>query len=147
MAITVQFPKSAKDYLGDGSLNLNTADLRAIPLNAINAYTLDHTDVFVADIASIGSIEVTTNGGSRVALTTKTWALSGNNGRYDCDDIAWTASGGTLSIGQVVIADYTGSTGDSDREFVALLTFDALASAGVGTQVKVLTPNGLWDIQ
>lgn len=141
MAITAQFYPSFKDYLGDGGINLNTADLRAVPLT--NTYSFNTAHDFANDLTN----EVTTNGGTRVALTGESWALSSNNGRFDADDIAWTASGGTLTIRKVALVDYTGSSGDTDRELAALLTFDADASAGDATQVKILTPNGVFEIQ
>lgn len=141
MALTFTATKSGKDYLGDGSLNLNTADLRAVPLSS--SYTFSQTHDFANDLTN----EVTTNGGTRVALTGESWALSGNNGRFDCDDIVWTASGGTLTWRNVAIVDYTGSSGDADRELLFILASDVDVSAGDGTQSKILTPNGLFEIQ
>lgn len=141
MTVTVTFTSKAKDYLGDGALNLNTADLRAIPFTASHTPSVSHD--FADDITN----EVTTNGGARVALTGESWALSGNNGRFDCDDIAWTASSGALTIRGFALVDYTGGSADSDRELICYVVNDADLVAGDGTQVKFLTPNGLFEIQ
>lgn len=141
MTITVQFYKNFKDYLGDGAINLNTADTRMIPLTV--TYTFAQTHQFASSLTN----EVTTNGGTRVALTGETWALATNNGRFDCDDVAWTASGGSLTIRQMALVDYTGSSADTDRELIALFSSDVDLTAGDGTQVKLLTPSGLFEIQ
>lgn len=141
MTISVQFYKNGKLYFGAGSINLNTADIRAIPLTS--SYTFNQAHDFANDLTN----EVTTNGGSRLALTGESWALSGNNALFDCDDLAWTASGGDLTIRHVALVDYTGSSGDSDRELLALISSSVDLTAGNGTQVKLLTASGLFEIQ
>ena len=143
MAVSVTFFKSFKDYLGDGAINLNTADLRAIPV--LN-YTFDHTDDFVDDVT--GS-EVTTNGGSRIALTGESWALSSNNGRFDCDDITFTAAGGSLVIDGFILADYTGSSADTDREVICHVdnSTGTDLTAADGLDIVFQTPSGLFEIQ
>lgn len=141
MAITFQATNKLRDYLGDGSLNFNTADLRIAP--TLDAHTFNVAHDFADDITN----EVTTFGGTRVALTGESWALAGNVGRLDCDDVAWLAAGGSLTIRKGVLLDYTGSASDADREYLGLFTFSADAVAGDGTQVKMLTPNGLVEIQ
>lgn len=141
--MTITFQPTAKfaDYLGDGSINFNTADLRLAP--TLNAHTFSTAHDFADDITN----EVTTLGGTRVALTGESWALAGAHGRFDCDDPAWLAAGGPLTIRKAVLLDYTGSSSDADREYLGLFTFDADAVAGDGTQVKMLTPNGLIEVR
>jgi hypothetical protein len=141
MPVTANFYRTFKDYLGDGGINLNTADLRVIPLTV--TYTFNQAHQFVSSLTG----EVTTNGGTRLTLASETWALATNNARLDCEDIAWTASGASLTIRQFALVDYTGSSGDADRELIALFTNDADLVAGEGTQVKFTTPNGLFEIQ
>ncbi|HYC65139.1 MAG TPA: hypothetical protein VEC14_10445 [Reyranellaceae bacterium] len=142
MAVTVQFYKSAKDYLGDGALNLNTADLRMVPMPTALAFNQAHD--FLDDIAAS---EVTSNGAARKALAGETWALSGNNGRFDCDDILQTAAGGTLTFGKYALVDYTGRTSDADTELLALFDLGGDASAPAGFDVALQTPNGLFELQ
>jgi hypothetical protein len=140
MAVTVQFYRKFADYLGDGGLNLNTADLRLIPLAA--AYSFNAAHDFADDLTN----EVTTNGAARVALTGESWALAGDHGRLDCNDIVQTAAGGTLAIDRHALVDYTGSSGDADRELLAL--FNHLgASAGDGASITIQTPNGLFELR
>lgn len=140
MAVTVSFTSKFKDYLGDGAINLNTATLYAIPFT--NAYTFSAAHDFVDDLTN----EVTTNGGARVALSNPTWALNGNNARFDCDNISWTANTGSLTIRGFIVADYTGSSADTDRELLFEVRNDADLTAGVGTQVLFSTPSGLFEI-
>jgi hypothetical protein len=112
-----------------------------VPLT--NAYTLVQTHQFATSLTG----EVTTNGGARVNLTTTSWFLSGNNGRYDCDDVVWTASGGSLTIRKFAVIDFSGSPADSAAELICLVENDADLVAGDSTQVKFLTPNGLFEFQ
>lgn len=142
MAVTVQFYKKSKDYLGDGSLNLNTADLRMVPLLTALAFNQAHD--FLDDVT--GS-EVTTNGAARIALAGESWALSGNNGLFDCNDITQTASGGTLTFGKYALVDYTGRTNDTDTELLALFDLGGDASAPNGFDVVLQTPSGLFELQ
>lgn len=140
MAVTAQFTDKFKDYLGDGGIDLNTADLRMAPLT--NAYTFDAAHEFADDLSG----EVTTNGGSRVSLSGESWGIVSNKGRFDCDDIVWTASGGSLTIRQGAMLDYTGSSGDSDRELLAVFSNDADLTAADGFDIAFQTPNGLFEL-
>jgi hypothetical protein len=140
MAVTVQFYRKFADYLGDGALNLNTADLRLIPLAA--AYSFNAAHDFADDLTN----EVTANGAARIALAGESWALAGDQGRFDCADIVQTAAGGTLAIDHHALVDYTGSTGDSDRELLALFSH-AGASAPDGFTITIQTPNGLFELR
>lgn len=140
MAVTVAFYNPGKVHLGAGC-NLSTGTFQAIPLT--NTYTFSAAHQYASSLTN----EVTTNGGTRVTLTTTSWALSGSNARFDCDDLAWTAAGGSLTIRKVAIVDYTGTPADAALPLICLLTSDADLTAGVSTQVKILTPNGLFEFQ
>lgn len=140
MAVTVNFPKEFKKLLGNAGIDLATADIRAIPLT--DAYTFADTHQFASSLSG----EVTTNGGTRLALTTESWALSGSYARFDCDDLVWTSSG-TLVIRQVAIVNYEGSSGDSDREIICVLTNDADLTAASGLDIVWQTPSGLFEIR
>lgn len=140
MAVTVSVFNNFKLRLGEGLFNLGTNTLVAIPMT--NTYTFSAAHNFISSLTN----EVTTNGGTRVTLTTVSWALSGNNALLDCDDITWTASGGSLTIRKVAIANNTTGTSDADRELLFLLTADADLTAGSGAQIKITTPSGLIQI-
>jgi hypothetical protein len=140
MPVTVQFYRKFADYLGDGDLNLNTADLRVIPLAA--AYSFDQAHEFANALTN----EVTGNGATRIALAGESWALAGDHGRFDCNDIAQVASGGTLAIDRHALVDYTGSASDADRELLALFSHVG-ASAGDGASITLQTPNGLFELR
>ena len=140
MAVTLQSYNNFKLRLGEGLFNLSTNELRAVPL--LNTYTFAASHVFISSLTN----EVTTNGGTRVQLSTVTWALSGNNALLDSDDIPWTASGGSLTIRKVAIVNYSTGTTDADRELLFLLTADADLTAGAGAQIKITTPGGLIQI-
>lgn len=146
MTVTVVFYKSAKMLIGGANCDLDlvgsTQDFRAIALT--NAYSINQAHDFVNDLTNEVTVNIVS---SRIALAGETFALSGNNARVDCDDIAFRASGGSMTMRQFALSDYTGSSGDSDRDLLALFTNDSDLVPGDGTDALWQTPSGLFEIQ
>jgi len=146
MAVTAVFYKSAKMLIGGAACDLDlvgsSQDLRAIALTS--AYSINQAHDFANDLTN----EVVTNiVSSRIALAGETFALSTNNGRVDCDDIAFRASGGSMTMSQFALVDYTGRTADTDTDLLALFTNGVDLVPGDGTDALWATPSGLFEIQ
>jgi hypothetical protein len=52
-----------------------------------------------------------------------------------------------MTMRQFALVDYTGSSGDSDRDLIGLFVNDADLSPGDGTDALWQTPSGLFEIQ
>ena len=96
-ALAWKFYNSAKEYIGDGTIDLDTDSFRM---------TLHTTATNVADatLSSYGSLDnqvIEGNGysSSGKALNAVTWATgaSASERRFDCTVLVWTASGGTIA--------------------------------------------------
>lgn len=145
MAVTVTFYKSAKILIGGAACDLDlvgsTTDLRAV---AATNTAINQAHDFLNDISGEVSLNIVS---SRIALAGESFALSGNNARVDCDDIAFRASGGAMTMRQFHLCDWTGSSGDSDRDLIALFQNDADLVPGDGTDALWATPSGLFELQ
>lgn len=88
-------------------------------------------------LASVTKTEVangngyTTNGATlaNVAIT-----QSGNDAKFDADDVTWTASGGSIVASYGILYNDT----DTDDPPVAFIDFDGSQTAGDGTDFKVI---------
>lgn len=112
-----------------GTVDLDSHSFVCIPLSA--SYTPSAAHSRVSDLTG----EVTTNGGSRITLTSVTATQSGGVGKFDADDVTFTQSGGSdLVIRYFAIADDTPS-GDANKP---LLGWGLLDNSGGGTDVTIL---------
>ncbi len=97
---------SFKEYIADGTIDLDNDTFRAILLEA--THTEDATDSLLADISAdeISGTGYTANG---VALANVTWTRSGGTVTFDADNPQWTSA--SFSAGYLVVIDDT-PTGD-----------------------------------
>ena len=88
----------AKLRLGDGTFDMDNASLgltMALFLSTSNAETLSVGTGVYGDLTN----EVATAFGYTqpgIALTGETWTDSGSTTTFDCDNVVWTASGGSI---------------------------------------------------
>jgi hypothetical protein len=75
-----------------------------------------------------------TTGGA--ALTGVAVTQSGNDAKFDANDVTWTASGGAITASFGILYNDT----DADDPPVAFIDFDGSQEAGDGTDFKVI-----WD--
>ncbi len=92
----------AKKYIGDGTHDLDdTSNWKAaLFLAAGNANTLTN-DVYGDLTSEHANANGYTTGG--VAITGVTWSESSGTVTFDCDNVQWTASGGSITARYVVI--------------------------------------------
>jgi hypothetical protein len=88
--------EQAKVYLADGTHDLDsTARLSmALFLSTSNANTLTSNDALADLTNQHANANGYTTGG--IALTSETWLNSGGTITLDCDNVVWTASGGSI---------------------------------------------------
>jgi hypothetical protein len=85
-------------HLMDGTFDMDNASLglqMALFLSTSNCNTLSTGTGLYGDLTN----EVATNFGYKQlgqALTGETWTKSGSVGTFDCDNMVWTASGGSI---------------------------------------------------
>lgn len=88
----------AKKYLADGTFDMDNASLgltMALFLSTSNANTLTTgTDVYGDLTNEHANANGYTTGG--IALTGETWLESSGTITFDCNDVVWTASGGSI---------------------------------------------------
>jgi len=87
---------SAKKYLGDGTFDMDNASLGlkcALFLSTSNCNTLTH-DVY----GDLTNEHATASGYTQLgqALTSETWVDSSGTVTFDCDNVVWTASAGSI---------------------------------------------------
>lgn len=96
-----------KEYVGDGTIDLDTDAFKAaLFLSTSNAATLSVGTGIFADLTNQ---HATANGYTQpgVAISGITWVESAGTITFDCDDITWTASGGSIVARFLVIYDDT----------------------------------------
>jgi hypothetical protein len=90
--------ESAKEYLADGTHDLDNASLgyqMALFLSTSNADTLSVGTGVYGDLTNEhANANGYTTGG--IALTGEVWTHSGGTTTFDCDNVVWTASGGDI---------------------------------------------------
>lgn len=88
--------ENAKKYLADGTFDMDNASLglqMALFLSTSNAETLSNS--LYGDLTNehANGNGYTTGG---IALTGETWTQTGGTATFDCDNVVWTASGGSI---------------------------------------------------
>lgn len=83
-----------------------------------------------------------------VTLTTKTtvYNATGNITTYDCDDISWTASGGSLVFQYAVFHDDSIATGPPIKPLIGYIDCGAQTITTGNTFTIATGANGLWQI-
>ena len=87
---------SAKLHLADGTFDMDNASLglkMALFLSTSNCNTLTH-DVYGDLTNEHANANGYTTGG--IALTNETWADNAGTITFDCDNVIWTAAGGSI---------------------------------------------------
>lgn len=87
----------AKEYLADGTFDLDNAALGltcALFLSTSNANTLSSGTYGALTNEHANGNGYTTGG---IALTGETWSQTSGTATFDCDDVVFTASGGSIT--------------------------------------------------
>lgn len=121
MAASISFYDSMKEYLADGTIDLDTHTFKL--LLATDGYTFDATDVTKANLGAVehaNQYGYTTGGAT---LGSVTWGQTGGTATFDGADVTWTASGGSIVAKYAILYDDTAA----NDELVLCVTLDASA--------------------
>jgi hypothetical protein len=101
MAASITFYQSFREYLGDGTIDLDT-DTFKVTLHTSTYTPNAGTHTVYADLTNeLSTASGYTNTGA--ALGSVTWTRSGATVTFDAADTVWTASGGTITARYAVI--------------------------------------------
>lgn len=137
----------AKEYIGDGTIDLDAGDgyFRVVLLDS--GYTPDLTHSTYADISGdeVANGNGYTTGGT--ALSSTTWTESSGTVTFDSADPTWTASGGSIVARYAALVHVAAGTGvpqSSDKLICRALldTTPADATAVDGAAFRLVLPSG-----
>jgi hypothetical protein len=101
MAASLTFYQSFREYMSDGTIDLDTDSFK-VTLHTSTYSPNAGTHTVYADLTNeLSTASGYTNGG--VALGSVTWTRSGATVTFDAADTVWTASGGTITARYAVI--------------------------------------------
>lgn len=134
MAVTISLYDSFKEYLGDGTIDLDGHSFKVMLLTNSASFSAGHS--VLADISGnqISSGSGYTSGGA--ALTGVTWGQTGGTAKFDADDAAWTASGGAITAYKAALYDDTQSS--PVKPLMAFIDFGGVQTANDGAQFKLI---------
>ena len=132
--------EAAKEYLADGTFDLDNASLglqMALFLSTSNCDTLSVGTGVYGDLTNehANGNGYTTGG---IALTGEVWTHSGGTTTFDCDNVVWTASGGSIVARFAVI--YANATLNSIvKPLLAVCLLDTTPANVTATDGNTLT--------
>jgi hypothetical protein len=131
--------EAAKEYLGDGTLDMDlTSNMQmALFLSTSNCDTLSVGTGVYGDLTNEhANANGYTTGG--IALTGETWTHSGGTATFDCDNVVWTASGGSIVARFAVI--YVNATVNSIvKPLICVSLLDTAPANVTATDPNTLT--------
>ena len=103
----------AREWLGDGTIDLDTDEFyMALFLSTSNCATLTHDELADLTNQHANANGYTTGGEACTAVITNAnqWLRNVASVKFDCDDVVWTAAGGSIVARFAVIYDTTHAT-------------------------------------
>lgn len=135
MAASITFYNSFKEYLGDGTIDLDTHTFK-VQLHSSSYTPNASTHTVRADLTNeLSTANGYTAGGA--TLGSVTWNLSGGTVTFDAADTVWTASGGSIVARYAVIYDDTPSS--PADPLVAYILLDTTPANVTATDTNTLT--------
>lgn len=132
MAASISFYDSFREYMADGTIDLDTHTFKVMLVSS--AYTFSSSHSVKTDITNeLSTANGYTAGGATLASVT--WTRSGATVTFDAADTTWTASGGSITARRAVIYDDT-ATND---ELVASILLDTTPADVTTTSGNTLT--------
>lgn len=100
MAASISFYNSFKEYVADGTFDLNTDSYKVALVSSSYTFSAAHT--VYADLTNeLSTANGYTSGGA--ALASVTFSQTGGTATFDAADTTWTASGGSIVARRAVI--------------------------------------------
>lgn len=131
MAVTISLYNHTTALFADGSNAVG--DTYKVKLLTAATFNATHTTLAATGGTEVANANGYITGGTSmtgVAVTTVTT----NDAKFDADDTAWTASGGSITASYGILYNST----DVDSPPVAFIDFDGSKSAGSGTNFTIV---------
>lgn len=131
MAVTISLYNHTTALFADGSNAVG--DTYKVKLLTAATFNATHTTLAATGGTEVANANGYITGGTDmtgVAVTTVTT----NDAKFDADDTAWTASGGSITASYGILYNST----DVDSPPVAFIDFDGSKSAGSGTNFTIV---------
>ena len=119
-----------KEYLGDGTVDMDADAFKMILCLSTSNIATTSIDGYATVTNEVATNFGYTQGGE--SITSPTWVESSGTVTFDCDNVVWTASGGSITARYAAIYDDTVTTPVADP-FVCdsqLDTGDVTATTG-----------------
>lgn len=100
----------AREALGDGTIDMDTDEFKmALFLSTSNAETMTHDELADLTNQHANANGYTTGGEACTGTITNAnqWLRTDGTVKFDCDDVVWTAAGGSITARYAVIYDDT----------------------------------------
>jgi hypothetical protein len=132
MAATITFYNSFREYVADGSIDLDADTFKVQLHTSTHVPAVSDTQLSDLDNEHSNGNGYTTGG---EALAGVSWSHSGATATFDANDTVWTASGGSITARYAIIYDDT-STNDL---LVAYILLDDTPADVTATDGNTLT--------
>ncbi len=132
MAASITFYNSFREYVADGTIDLDTHTFKVMLV--ASGYTPSTAHTVKTDVTNeLSTANGYTAGGATLASVT--WGHSGGTATFDAADTTWTASGGSIVARYAVIYDDTAAS----DELVAYILLDTTPADVTTTAGNTLT--------
>lgn len=132
MAASLTFYNSFREYVADGTIDLDTHTFKVMLV--ASGYTPSAAHTVKADVTNeLSTANGYTAGGA--TLGSVTWGHSGGTATFDAADTTWTASGGSIVARYAVIYDDTAAS----DELVCYILLDTTPADVTTTDTNTLT--------
>ena len=120
MASTFEFFQSFRQYIADGTIDLDSTDVYFALVTS--SYTKDLTDTIWADISAneVATGDGYTTGGAQLASNDVTYTTV--TGKFDAADVSWAALTKTFRFGVLYI---NATVNSIVKPLIAIITFDS----------------------
>ncbi len=136
MAASITFYESFREYLGDGTIDLDT-DTFKVTLHTSTYTPNAGTHTVYADLTNeLSTASGYTNGGA--ALGSVTWTRSGATVTFDAADTVWTASGGSI-VARYAVIRKDGTANAIVSPLIAYILLDTTPADVTATTGNTLT--------
>ena len=131
MAVTISLYNHTAARFADGSNAVG--DTYKVKLLTAATFNATHTTLAATGGTEVANANGYVTGGATVAGVAVT-TVTTNDAKFDADDTAWTASGGSITASYGILYNNT----DTDSPPVAFIDFDGSKSAGDGTNFTIV---------
>lgn len=136
MAASITFYESFREYIGDGTFDMNSNTFKVTLHNSTYTPNAGTNSVFADATNQLSTANGYTSGG--ITLSSVVWTRTGASLKFDAADVVWTASGGSIVARHAVISA-TGTLNGRVDPLVAFVLMDTTPADVTTTSGNTLT--------